>query len=377
MLSFKEKLSKNYVNARGWRTNKKYVIIESDDWGAIRMPSREVYDELLKNNIQVDKFSFDKNDSLESTDDLNALFETLQKFTDIKGNPAVLTAYQVVANPDFEKIEASARKEYHFETILETYKRFVNTEQVPELIKEGIAKKLYIPQSHGREHIHVKRYMEAIYSTSEKEQLAFKHQAIISTKSKTCKNPYLNNYFAGQDYSDATEFEALEKITAQGLKMFEDIFGFKSVSFTPQGGYWGSNIFESLAKNGVQLVCGQRQEPDLKGKHKIVNHFWGQKNSFDQIYWRRNCQFEPARNQDFPWVDKCLQEIEIAFRWGKPAVISAHRENFTGSIFEENREQSLKKLDTLLTKIQKKWPEVQFISTHQLAEIMTQSKFDV
>ena len=41
------------------------------------MPSKEVYHKLLKNNIEVDKFSFDKNDSLESEEDLRALFETL------------------------------------------------------------------------------------------------------------------------------------------------------------------------------------------------------------------------------------------------------------------------------------------------------------
>jgi len=150
----------------------------------------------LENNIELDKFSFDKNDCLESEEDLRALFETLQKFSDNKGNHAVLTAYHVVANPDFERIEASRRKEYRYETILETYKRFAHTQQVPNLIKEGMEKGIYVPQSHGRQHVHVKRYMEAINSRSEKEQLAFKHQAIISTKLLTCKNPYLKNYFA-------------------------------------------------------------------------------------------------------------------------------------------------------------------------------------
>jgi len=77
MLSLKEQLVKNYINARGWRTNKKYVIIESDDWGAIRMPSQEVYNKLLEHRIEVDKFSFDKYDALESEDDLKALFDTL------------------------------------------------------------------------------------------------------------------------------------------------------------------------------------------------------------------------------------------------------------------------------------------------------------
>jgi len=248
------------------------------------MPSKEVYHKLLENNIELDKFSFDKNDCLESEEDLRALFETLQKFSDNKGNHAVLTAYHVVANPDFERIEASRRKEYRYETILETYKRFAHTQQVPNLIKEGIDKGIYIPQSHGREHIHVKRWMEAINSVSEKEQLAFQCKAIISTASTKCHKRYNKNYFAGQDYSDESEFEDIEKITVDVLKIFKDIFGFKSLTFTPQGVFWGDHILKVLPENGVELACGQQALPCMKESHKTVNRFWGQKNIYDQMY---------------------------------------------------------------------------------------------
>lgn len=374
MLTFKEKIAKNYINARGWKTDKKYLIIESDDWGAIRMPSLEVYQKLIENGIPVDKFSFDKHDSLESEDDLKALFDTLEKFKDNTGSHAVLTAYHVVANPNFEKIEATGRKQYHFETIWETYKRFPHTKQVPNLIEEGMNKGVYIPQSHGREHIQVKRWMEAINSESEKEQIAFQYNAIISSKSQTCDKPFEKNYFAGQDYSDEREFEAIEQITAEGLDMFEDLFGFKSLSFTPQGSFWGDHILKTLVSKGVVLIGGRQFHPIPGKKHKFINNkIWGEKNALGQIHWRRNCMFEPSRNQNFPWVDKCMAEIEIAFRWGKPAVISSHRENFIGSIFEDNRFQSLEKLNDLLSRVQKKWPDVKFISTHQLSEIMNNS----
>ena len=51
-------------------------------------------------------------------------------------------------------------------------------------------------------------------------------------------------------------------------------------------------------------------------------------------------------------------------------MISAHRENFIGSIFEENRTQSLEKLEELLKTVQKRWPDVKFISSAKLAELM-------
>jgi len=338
------------------------------------MPSKNVYERLIQSNIEVNKFSFDKNDSLESEEDLKALFETLQKFEDRDGKNPVLTACHVVANPDFDKIEASERKEYHYETILETYKRSAHTQKVPDLIKVGIQKGIFIPQSHGREHIQVKRWMEAINSNSQKEQIAFENRAIISSKSSTCSQPYPQNYFAGQDYSGESEHSELEAINAEGLELFEQIFGFKSISFVAQGGVWGDHLLNMLYDEGVRLIGGQQLQPNVQAGHKTVNKFWGSQNQFGQFHWRRNCMFEPARDQNFNWVGKCLEEIEIAFRWGKPAVISAHRVNFIGSIFEENRTASLKKLEKLTASVLKKWPDVKFISTAQLAEIMLNSK---
>ena len=35
-------------------------------------------------------------------------------------------------------------------------------------------------------------------------------------------------------------------------------------------------------------------------------------------------------------VDSCIKEIEIAFKWQKPAVISSHRVNYVGFINQDN-----------------------------------------
>lgn len=374
MLTIKEKLSKNLVNALGYRTKQRYVLIESDDWGAVRMPSKDVFNILKKNLIEVDEFSFDRNDSVESEDDLKCLFATLQKFQDCKGNHPVITAYAVVANPNFEKIEESGKKEYHFETILETYKRSEHTKNVPELIKLGMKKNIFIPQFHGREHIHVKRYMEAINSNSKKELIAFENRAIVSSKSSDCSNRYPKDYFKGFAYSDSSEFAEIEEIHKDGLKIFKEIFGFSSISFVAQGGVWGDHLLQMMSDENVKLIGGQQQVPQIAGGYKVVNKFWGSRNKYKQIHWRRNCRFEPSRNKNYDWIAYCLDEIEIAFRWGKPAVISSHRENFIGSIFEENRVDTLKKLEILLAAMLKRWPDIQFISTAQLAEIMLAEK---
>jgi hypothetical protein len=279
-----------------------------------------------------------------------------------------------MANPNFEAIEKNGRKEYVYETILETYKRNSHTKDSFTSIQKGMKMGVYIPQFHGREHIHVKRWMEAINSDSSKEQIAYENQAIIWTGSDKDKHPYKKDYFKGFAYDTEQEAKEVEAIHKDGLRLFKEIFEMESLSFVAQGGIWGNHLLQMLKEEGVRLIGGQQQHPDRNGGYKTINKYWGTKNKLGQVHWRRNVLFEPARNQNFDWVGKSLAEIEIAFGWGKPAVISSHRENFIGSIFEENRAQSLQKLEILLKKVLQKWPDVQFISSAQLAEIMMKSK---
>jgi len=370
MLTFKQKLAKNYINAHGWRTKRKLLLIESDDWGAIRMPSRKVYDFLLSKNIRVDQSYFDRNDSIESTDDLESLYDLLDKYRDINNNPPVITAFTVTANPDFEKIEATDLKEYHYELITKTYKGNAHTERTFELFQEGIQNKFIYPQFHGREHININRWMEAINSPSIKEQTAFKLRALISSKYDDDVFQYPSNYFAAFDFTKEDDVSELNQITADGLSNFEKLFGFKSISFVAPCSIWSDVINESLSEGDVKLQVGQQTLPKYYKRSNVVNRFWGSKNNFSQIHWRRNCSFEPSRDQDYDWVNRCLREIEIAYRWGKPAVINSHRVNFIGSIFPENRAKTHQKLKLLIEYIQNRWPEVEFVNTEQLGKIM-------
>ena len=47
-MSLKQTITHNLLNILGWRTKRHIVVIESDDWGSIRMPSKKVYDKLLR-----------------------------------------------------------------------------------------------------------------------------------------------------------------------------------------------------------------------------------------------------------------------------------------------------------------------------------------
>jgi hypothetical protein len=87
-----------------------------------------------------------------------------------------------------------------------------------------------------------------------------------------------------------------------------------------------------------------------------------------QVYFIRNCFFEPSLDTRFDWIEDCLRRIKIIFFWGKPAIIGTHRINFMGSLNEENRKKNLKDFSVLLKLILETWPDVEFTTTDRLGE---------
>lgn len=368
-------LRKSYVNYRGWSTKKKYLIIESDDWGSIRMPSFGVYDFMLKSGVGVNNSNYTKYDCLESNDDMENLFQVLSSIKDSVGRSAVLTANTLVANPDFEKIEECNRERYFFEEIDKTYLSYPNHDRVIEMWKEvGIKQNLVFPQFHGREHFNVFKWMRAINGGIKQENQAFEQRVLLGLSDKQGNKNVRNEfqYMAALEYENEKEKNEIEQITAEGLKIFNKIFGFASVSFVATASVRGDHMDKVLSQNGVKFhQCGQQLIPLGGGKVKKVNKYWGDKNKWGQIYWRRNATFEPSRNQNLDSVDRCLAEIEIAFMFGKPAVINSHRVNYSGGIDIKNRDQTLTKLEALLKKVVVKWPDVEFLNSAELGSIIS------
>ena len=369
-------LAKNYINAIGWNTKGHYVVIESDDWGSIRMKDHKTYEKFLDYGFGRTMCYFDKYDSLESSHDLTDLYETLTSVKDTNGNSAVITPLALSANPNFEEIAKNGKKNYVYELVTETYKRSHNTEKSYELVLQGIREHLYMPQFHGREHLHVNRWMKALNAGIKSEDIQFETQSLTCLSLPGEKFIQTNlSWEPSFSFQSREEIEGLIQVAADGLKQFKDVYGYEASSFCPPCGIIDEEISESLKDYGILgLQCGQHHVPQPDGSLKLVNHKWGDRSKTGQVYWRRNCTFEPSRNQDKDWVDSCMAEIKIAFRWSKPAVINSHRVNFIGSIFSENRDKTLKQLNRLLKEIVKTWPDVQFISSAQLLDLLLKKK---
>lgn len=372
-MSIKQKITHKLLNIPGWHTKRHIVVIESDDWGAIRMPSKEVYNQFLKEGIRVDNDPYCKYDSLATKRDLEILFDTLNSVKDKNGNPAVLTANTVVANPDFNKIKESGFEQYYYELITTTMNNSPNHLNVFDMWKEGMRAGVFHPQFHGREHLNVKKWLKVLHNNSDRiTKRAFE----LGTFGLTSKvSPTIHgNYMGAFDSALNEDLEEYRIIIKEGLDLFERLFGYRSLSFIATTYTWPSRIESLLKEDGVLFLQGLiSQRIPLDGgtnftyKHK---NFQGKKNSFGLIYLMRNCFFEPSHFRNSDVVDECLSRVRAAFRWGKAAVISTHRLNFIGNIDSANRDINIILFKKLLNSLVKTWPDVEFVTSDMLGTII-------
>ena len=315
--SFSRALAHKIVNIPGWHTKRRIVVIESDDWGSIRMPSLEVLKRFQSKGYDLARSDYNRLDALESNDDLSELFEVLSSFRDSRGNHPAFTANVIVGNPDFRRIRESGFSEYYYEPVTETIKRYTGRELVRSLWQKGMEEGVYMPQFHGREHVNVVRWMESLRKRSPEMMYAFDNETTFSGIGDY-------NYMEVLDYNSQDDLHLMKESLTEGLDIFENLFGFRSVSFIPPCYTWDSSIEKVLHQGGVRYIQGlyiQSVPTGRFGYYKKKYHFLGSSNSLGQYYLIRNSFFEPSLSGNADEVDKCLARIAIAFRWHKPAII--------------------------------------------------------
>ena len=360
---FKNKLSTSFINFLGTKVGRKIVVIESDDWGMIRMSSKEAFKSLQNKGFKVNQCPYNTNDALESNEDLNLLFDVLTSIRGSDDNPAIITANMIVGNPDFEKIKGCDFEDYFFEPFYETLKRYPNHDQVKDIYLKGINEGVVMPQFHGREHVHVQHWMDALQKGCRNAKDPFEHQmfSVFLGEKSTCNKEFLNAMASyGKD-----DFSIIKESVAQGLDLFENIWGFKSKSVIAPCYNWGTSLEKTFAEKDIKIIQGGRAQlipVQDENFNSVKRHYNGQRNLYNQFYTVRNVTFEPAIIPNKNWIDSGMREVENAFFWNKPAIISSHRLNYIGWLNEKNRAQNLRLLSVFLKKIVKKWPDVIFIS---------------
>jgi hypothetical protein len=365
----KEYFKKHYINIRGKRTPKKILIIESDDWGSIRIPNKMFQKKLFSLGLIQEKDPFSKFDCLESADDYKALYAVLCQFEDKRGRHPAFTANMVMGNPDFDKIKSSDFQEFYWEPFYKTYQTYYPEQATFETLKIGISEGFLYPQFHAREHLNALQWLKRLKNRDKQFLKAFALKCFAIDDKKTSNQRA--NLMATYDYQSEDELAYIEYSIGHGLAFFNETFGFDSATTIAPCYIWNDRIeqiFNKYQVQGIQSSYVQQYNEDSDKTHKRIWQKSGALNAIGQRYWLRNVLFEPALDTSVDWVNKAMESITIAFLWQKPAIIGTHRVNYVAGLSEHNRANSLNQLQKLLDAILKKWPNIIFMNSAELNE---------
>lgn len=373
-MSLKQSITQNTKNLIGWRSKRKVVVISVDDYGNVRIDSRKALDKMTADGLNL-QGRFDAFDTLETRQDLEALFSVLTSVTDRNGRHAVFTPFAMPCNINFERMEEAGFDEYHYELLPQTFEKLA--EKQPEaykgawnLVHEGIKAKIYVPLFHGREHLNLKVF---------EEKLIRKDPALITALKQRSYPGLGDTGYATISQMAAFEFDEFDEnlrfhdMIRDGLNRFEEVYGYRADHFNPPGGREHPVIHKTLKECGVNYIDTPfiKTEHQGSGRYRKVFNYTGKKNRQGQIFLVRNVVFEPTENRGVDWVSFAMKQIEAAFRWKRPAIISSHRVNFCGHIDEENRKEGLRALRELLKKITNRWPDVEFMAANELGDLIS------
>lgn len=372
----KNSISLSITNSKGIKLDKKIIVIESDDWGSIRMPNIKTRDEFEKKGYKIAGNPYCRFDTLANSEDLNRLFDTLLKFKDINGNNPIITANTVVANPDFYTIKKSNYLNYNYKSFTNTLEEYYPNEDIFKIWEQGLTSKIFIPQYHGREHVNVKTWFKELQNKNKIFLDAF--TLGFWGVPRELYNSRIPNIQAAYNSNKEEDLAFFQNSISTGLQLFEDIFKYKSKTFIANNYTWPTELNKTLFESGIEGIQGMKYQktPNTEGsKLGLIPSFTGKLNEFGQVYTVRNCVFEPSQMpNNFNNVKTCINQIQNAFFFKKPAIITSHRLNYIGVIEKQNREQNLSLLEKLLNQIIMKWPDVIFMSSDQLTDHLINTK---
>ena len=375
MFEFIKKGIDIHLNYKSFSSNRQLLIIESDDWGSLRTKNKKTLAKLNTISPAVKGDRFTQLDSIADADDLSALFEALSSVKDFNGNPACITANVCTANPDFNTIKASNFEEFHYKPFTETLEEYSSRDHLLQLWKNGEQQKLFIPQLHGREHLHAPMWLAELKAGNKELLKAFElgsfgipYKPVFYEKRKNLQAALDRYYIAG-------EIEFQKQWIKDSVAIFKNTFGYYSKSFIAPAYIWHKDLHQDLADANVKTLQGIKLQYEPKNKlssdYYRKLHYTGEIDKKSGLtYTTRNVFFEPASAPEKDWVNITLKGIDNAFKNNKPAIIGSHRINYIGSLNEQNRKNNLSMLKTILKAIVLKYPKVEFISSAELSEIL-------
>ncbi len=310
------------------------LIIESDDWG----PGPDEHAQALQR-----------------------LSRLLAGFRDKHGRHAVMTLGMVLAVPDTNAMRKSGLRTYHRLPLSDP--RFT---AIREAIASAVDAGVFAPQLHGIEHY----WPPAVVSQAQAAGTIRGWLTQDELPNSEKLPPPLQSRWAdcSELPSKPISDDAIAAAVGEEVAAFTELFGGCPEVVVPPTFLWNDVTERAWAKAGVQILVtpGARFEArNARGvlnpsSRNILNAERGQEGI---IYMVRDDYFEPAKGHR---AERAIAAVVRKTARGRPTLLETHRFNFTGA--PETAKQAANELARMLEEVLKRFPDVWFVSTAQLAK---------
>ena len=362
MVSIFRNLFKARAERGGFTFSRPLVVLQSDDWGRVGVRDREGFDQLRASGLKLGEHPYDLY-TLETADDVYVLAELLGRHQDCTGRTPCLVMNTCTANLDFTSMRRDDYKGLKFLPLSDGLPGNWSRPGLLEAYRAGVADGVLNPALHGMAHFCPVAMEKALVAGGERAQL-LRMLWQAETPYIYWRMPWVGFEYwnPGGTRSGFLAVEQQSMLINRALENFTALFGTRPASACAPGCRSNCDTHAVWASAGIR-VAESGTGSGLRPPHM---------DEFGLLHLYRTIDFEPSQLK--VEVDKYLEIARCCFARGLPLIISVHSINFHSTL-KDFRRPTIAALDTLLTALESRYPELLYVHDTDMYEIVTAGVF--
>lgn len=339
------------------------MLFQSDDWGRTGLRDQEGFEQLQSAGFALGERAYDFY-TLETADDLERLASVLTKHRDSSGGHPCLGMNFILVNLDFARMRADGFRRIQLQPLSAGFPEGWNRPGLFESYREGIAKGLFRPALHGTTHFCRNAVERNIAENGDKA-------ALLSTLWQA-GTPYIHwrMPWIGYEYWDPAQSESerflprdlQRELIGSAVGEFTKLFLKLPLSACAPGYRANADTHRNWAQHGIRVA---QNGPGATAPPHI--------DRYEVLQLTRTVEFEPATDDAFS-VERSLQQAEICFQQGLPAIVSMHSINLHSTV-RDFRSRTLRALDEFLTILESKHDDLLYLHDEDLYELINRGAY--
>ena len=338
------------------------VVLQSDDWGRVGIRDREGYDWLRSRGVRLGERAYDLY-SLETAGDVTAVASLLGRHRDSSGRPPCMVLNVCTANLDFKKMRDRGFNNIETLPLAQGLPGSWSRPGLFEAYRAGMDQGVFYPALHGTTHFCPVAVENALAEAGDRaDLLRLLWQA--ETPYIYWRMPWIGYEYCNPERPQAgfLSAERQRELIMQARQNFSAMFGIQPLSACAPGCRSNHDTQRAWAEAGIR-IAENGSGNGLRAPHM---------DEFGVLHLYRTIDFEPS-HQELD-IEKYLQVASSCFSRGLPVIISVHSINFHSTL-KDFRTPSLEGLDSLLSGLESRHPELLYVHDEDLYGIVTQGAF--